>query len=174
MKYDFLHQEPGPVTLQIALKFVGITEIPGPRSNATILSWAKDLGVEDIYKNDDMAWCGLSHCEVIKMAQLPMPFRSYEVLRAASWVKWGEGVGTAMFMDTLVFHRSGGHHVGFYVGESKKSYHVLGGNQSNRYGFSELAKDRCIAVRRPLYAIPPPNLRQIFIDSNGKLSTNEA
>lgn len=175
-KFEFLFKEPGPNMLVEALKFYGINEIPGVRSNPIILSWAEGFGIRNIYTNDDMAWCGLAHAQVAKNAGKPVPFTGYELIRAGSWVDWEVGVpiDQAMLADTLVFKRPEGHHVAFYIAESSRTFWVLGGNQSNRYGFAEIAKDRCIAVRRPAYRIPPANLRKIYVDSAGRISSNEA
>jgi hypothetical protein len=49
----------------------------------------------------------------------------------------------------LVFQRPGGGHLGFYVGEDERAYHVLGGNQGDCVSITRIAKDRCIAIRWP-------------------------
>jgi hypothetical protein len=49
-----------PPMLREARKHLGLREIPGSKSNQTILDWAKDGGI-GWYKNDDTPWCGLFH-----------------------------------------------------------------------------------------------------------------
>jgi hypothetical protein len=46
-----------------------------------------------------------------------------------------------MMLGVLTFKRKGGGHVGIYVGEDSKCYHVLGGNQSNMT--IRIEKSRC-------------------------------
>jgi uncharacterized protein (TIGR02594 family) len=172
-KYGWLVKELGPKMIIEGLKMYGIQEIPGKKHNTQIMSWASEFGIQDIYTGDEMAWCSLAHAKVAKNANKQVPFTGYELLRAKSWEIWGNPATEAMLGDTLVFHRPGGHHVGIYVAESDITYHILGGNQSNKYAFTEISKDRCIAIRRPLYKIKPRNVRKIFINESGILSLNE-
>ena len=66
-------------------------------------------------------------------------------------------------------------HVGLYVGEDAAAYHVLGGNQSDKVCITRIAKNRLYAIRRPQFKIGQPrNVRQVFLESSGRLSTNEA
>ena len=159
-----------------AAKLVGIQEVVGKGSHPVIMSWAKRLGVAAIYTDDDTAWCGLAHANIVSLAGLPMPFKGYEVLRAKSWKDWGIGVRLrdAMLGDTLVFDRPGGFHVGLYVGEDDHHFYVLGGNQKNAYGFAKIEKNRCVAVRRPKYAEIPRSARKVIFQDNSAVSTNEA
>lgn len=172
-KYDYLYHEPGPKMLIEALGLVGITEIVGKVNNPVIVSWAKEFGIEKIYPDDETPWCSLAHAIVAKRAGKVVPYKNYELLRAKSWASWGVPVNEAMLGDTLVFERQGGGHVGLYVGETEKNYIVLGGNQSNRYGFTEISKERCIARRRPVYEVKPTNIRKILLSSSGQISVNE-
>jgi uncharacterized protein (TIGR02594 family) len=173
-KYKYLLDEDGPRMLLEALKLVGIREIPGQKHNPIILNWAKVLGIDNIVKDDEMAWCATAHAYVIVSSGKPLGFRNYDVIRALKYAEWGNPVeGEPELGDTLVFKRPEGGHVGLYVAESKTTYHVLGGNQSNAYGFTEIAKDRLVAARN-LYEIgKPENVRRIFIDASGHISTNE-
>lgn len=172
--YGFLINEPGPKMIVEALKLYGIREIPGKKHNELIMSWAREFGIQNIYTGDEMAWCALAHAKVAKNAGKQVAFSGYELLRAKSWEIWGNPVNEAMLGDTCVFSRPGGNHVAIYVGESEDTYHVLGGNQSNKYGFTEIAKDRCIAIRRPLYMKQPENVRKIILSKSGIISENEA
>lgn len=159
-----------------AVKLVGIEEIPGAASNPVIMGWAKTLKVEAIYTNDDTAWCSLAQAIVATRSAMGMPFTGYQILRAKSWEAWGIGVrkGEAMLGDVLVFARPGGAHVGLYVGEDETHFYVMGGNQSNAYGFAKIEKSRCTAVRRPRYAGLPRGVRKVYIKDNSAASKNEA
>ncbi len=65
-------------------------------------------------------------------------------------------------------------HVGLYVGEDYGAYHVLGGNQSDGVTITRIAKDRCIAVRRPAYRKLPVTSKPMQLAATGALSVNEA
>lgn len=165
-----------PRHLQIALDFQGIKEIPGAASNQTILSWAKELGIDDIYKNDDTAWCGLFFAIVCKRAnrELPKFTDKYDYLRALKYAGlWLPVMAKASSVgDVLIFRRPQGGHIGFYVAESPTTYFVLGGNQNNSVNITEIEKSRCVAIRRPNYNTYTPF--SIALNSNGRISTNEA
>lgn len=165
-----------PKLITEGLKYLGLKELPGQASNPIIIQMAKDLNVNDIYTNDDISWCAVFICHLCRVTGKPQPFTGYEVLRAASFAKWGNDVarGEEQLGDILVFKRPGGNHVGLYIAESKDTYHVLGGNQSNAVTITEIAKIRLTAARRFYATQAPASAKKYFIGSSGKLSTNEA
>lgn len=173
LQYQWLEAEPGPVMLVVALNYYGVAEIVGKKHNEMILNWAKELNLEWVFKDDETAWCGLYMAKVAKDAGKEIPADPF---RALSWATFGMEVKQAMLGDILVFKRPGGNHVGLYVGEDVENYyHVLGGNQSNKVGFTRIDRDRCWAVRRPIWKLAPPdNLRPIYLTPKGQVSTNEA
>lgn len=180
IKYHWLLiQGPLPRMIENALNLYGTKEIVGPKSNPAILMMAREIGVEKIYKNDDTSWCALLQNYICKISGKKMvdPGKDpYNMLRARVFENWGNPVakGDERLGDILVFNRPGGAHVGMYIAESEVTYYVLGGNQSNAVTISEIAKGRMIACRR-YYAIgPPASAKKFFLDSSGKLSTNEA
>lgn len=174
-QYQFLLQEPGPKMLIEALKLYGTKEIYGTKHNQVILDWAKVVGIPELVKNDEQAWCGLFMAFVAIRGQKHVPMKSYDILRALKWVGFGTPVNEAMLGDVLVFKRPGGGHVGMYVGEDDQNYHVLGGNQSDMVCFRRFEKKRMIAIRRPVYSIgQPQNVRKIMLSAVGVVSTNEA
>lgn len=175
LKYAWLRFEKAPKMLVEALKHYGTLEKVGKGSNPNISAWAKEVGVSGWYTDDDIPWCGLFVGVVAKRAGYP--FSAAKLLAAREWLNWGEPVaeGREMLWDILVFSRSGGGHVGFYVGENDHAFLVYGGNQSNAVGFAWIAKDRMIGARRPVYRIgEPDNVRKIALNLTGELSTNEA
>lgn len=172
-KYAWLANEGAPKMLVEGLRHYGILETAGPHNNVDILKWAQETGVSGWYTEDSIPWCGLFVGVVAKRAGYEI--RS-DLLSALSWAKWGEAVpkGREALWDILVFSRSGGGHVGFYVGETDDSFLVYGGNQSDAVGFAWIAKSRLVAVRRPLYKIgEPKNVRKIRLSRDGSLSQNE-
>lgn len=174
-KYKWLLNEPGPKMIVEGLKLYGTKEIVGPAHNPVILEWAKELGLQTIYRQDETPWCGLAHAYVAFKAGKPLlPLKNWDLLRALQWARWGVNTDTPMLGDTLVFKRAGGGHVGLYVAETTSTYLCMGGNSGNEYKIVEITKQRLVAARRPVYNEQPENVRRIFVNSSGELSTNEA
>lgn len=169
-KYSWLEQEGAPRHLVKALELYGTTEIIGPNHNPVIMGWAKELGIS-YYKSDEIAWCGLFVSIVIKRAGREIVDNP---LWARSWVNFGVPSPDPMLGDILVFKRNGGGHVGLYVGEDSKSYYVLGGNQSNQVNIVKILKSRFLEARRPAYRSQPINIRKVFLNMAGNVSTDES
>jgi cell wall-associated NlpC family hydrolase len=79
-----------------------------------------------------------------------------------------------MLGDVLVFQRTGGGHVGLYVGEDEAAFHVLGGNQGDRVCIARIARHRLYSARRPAYRAMPATVRTYSLAPAGALSANEA
>lgn len=154
----------------MGLSLFGTTEVPGKANNAKILEWADGLGLDDVYSADSIPWCGLYVAYVIKKSGRE-PVR--DPLWARNWANWGVPSTTPSLGDILVFVRDGGGHVGFYIAEDDTAYHVLGGNQSDKVCFTRIAKNRCIAVRSPVYTNRPTTAKPYHLEASGALSTNE-
>lgn len=170
-KYEWLQREQAPRHLLKAVELYGTTEIVGRQSNPVIMAWAQELNLRQ-YTNDDIPWCGLYMAIVMKRADREVV---KDPLWARNWANFGVASSTPMLGDVLVFSRESGGHVGIYVGETRQSYHVLGGNQGNAVSIVLIAKNRLIACRRPAYKQQPLNVRKITLDSTGTIvSTNEA
>lgn len=176
-EYAWLANEPGPRILITALALYGTTEVPGPGSNPSILQWAKATG-QDHYIDDDTAWCGLFVAYVALQSgwDQGMPVNP---LAARNWLQWGTPVKTPMLGDLLIFwreQRAGFKgHVGFYAGETKTHYLVLGGNQRNSVSFAWIEKKRLLGARRCKWKISQPgNVRVITLTQAGPASKNEA
>ena len=172
-KSKWLENENSPKILDEAVKLYGTREIVGKQHSKEILSWAKELGLEKTYTNDEIPWCGLFLAIIVKRA-------GFEVVKnplwARSWNDFGTKQTKAMLGDVLVFTRpGGGGHVGIYVGEDDTCYHILGGNQSNMVNTSRLLKSRCIGIRRCNWRVSQPkNVRVIKLSGDGQISTNES
>lgn len=171
-QYQWLLKEPGPRILTEALKTYGTIEKPGPGNNPSILQWAKEAGLDRIYKSDSTAWCGLWMAYITKQSGWDDP---YNPLWARNWLNFGLPKQEAMLGDVLVFSRGSAGHVGLYVGEDATTYHVLGGNQSDRVMIKRIAKSRLLGIRRCPWRInQPANVRVVKLAAIGSLSTNEA
>ncbi|WP_276131831.1 TIGR02594 family protein [Polluticoccus soli] len=174
-KYSFMEQVGAlPKLIVASLNYIGLKEYPGASSNnPVIMNMAKDLGVSNIYKNDEMAWCALYMSHLCKITDKPMPFTGYDILRAKSFEHWGNTSPKPSLGDVLVFKRPAGSHVGLYVAESNKTFFVLGGNQSNSVSFTEIDKSRLTAARRFYATAPPASVKQYIITSSGVVSRDE-
>lgn len=176
-QYDWLKKESGPVMIKKALELLDTKEVPGTINNPVIINWAKEIGgnVADVYKADEIPWCGLFIAIVAKRAGKQIV---KDPLWALNWSTFGKHVDVPMLGDILVFVRktSDGKtagHVALYIGEDKDCYHVLGGNQSDKVCITRISKNRLYAGRRPNYNIQPANVRRVFLSSTGTVSTNE-
>ena len=172
MSYAWLKQEKSPKILVEAVKLIGTKEIVGTAHNPTILSWAKALGLEKVYTNDEIPWCGLFIAYCCHSAGLDVVKNP---LWALNWNKYGTQAEIPMLGDVLTFKRNGGGHVGIYVGEDKTHYHVLGGNQNNSVSISRIEKARLQQARRTAWKIAQPaNVRVVHLEAKGIVTTNEA
>lgn len=169
--YEWLADEAGPKMILEAVKEFGTTEIPGKDSNKKILDWAEEVGLDKVYSNDDVPWCGLFMAVVAKRAGKTIPKGP---LWALNWARFGNRVLTPMLGDVMTFKRPTGGHVGLYVGEDGEAYHILGGNQSNAVTITRISKNRVYSITRLAYSIQPAQVRKINLAATGALSTNEA
>lgn len=164
-----------PVMMRAALALLGTVEAPGEADNPVILGWAEELGgtVARDYRVDSIPWCGLFMAVVAQRAAKPLPEKP---LWALDWARFGVAAAIPALGDVLVFRRSGGGHVGLYVGEDPDAYHVLGGNQNDRVGFTRIARSRSRlhAARRPAYRRRPASAVPVRLLASGALSVNEA
>lgn len=142
-----------PRIIKHAISNYGVAEIVGKKHNAIILGWAKSLGLESVYKNDEIPWCGLVVGYWVKLSK-------FEVVKnplwALNWLQFGVAVDVPMVGDVLVFSRKGGNHVGLYWGETDKNYLVLGGNQGNKVSIIYMSKTRLKGARRCNWKIKEP------------------
>lgn len=171
-QYEWLLKTKSPKVIAEAMALYGVTEIPGPKHNQTIMSWAKKLNLDKVYTSDEIAWCGLFVAIVVKNAGFE-PVAA--PLWARNWAKFGNVQKSAALGDILVFSRGNGGHVGFYVGEDKDAYHILGGNQSNTVNVTRILKNRLISINRcPWKIAQPKEVKKINLDAKGIISKDEA
>ena len=152
---------------------LGTKESPGSANNPKILEWAKKIGgwVASYYKQDSIPWCGLFVIWCFKDNSIPVSLDN--PLYSLNWTKFGTKTDPC-YGAVMVFSRTGGGHVGFYVSEDDATYHILGGNQDNQVSITKIAKARFKAARWPTGMDDlktPGRIKRAF---NGKLSTNEA
>lgn len=171
MDYVWLKNELSPKILVEAVKLIGTKEIVGKQHNPVILNWAKELNLSKIYTEDEIPWCGLFIAYCAHKAGVQVVNRP---LWALNWAKYGTKVEEPMLGDILTFKRNGGGHVGIYVGEDNRFFHVLGGNQNNSVNVTRIAKSRLHQARRTAWRIAQPaNVRKVFLAAKGIITTNE-
>lgn len=138
-----------------ARSLLGTKEVEGPNSNIDIINMAK--GLDTAYPNDDIPWCGLfvAHCIG---ATLPGEVLPANPLRARGWERFGDATEPrtgAVMVFWRVSRESGLGHVGFYVGEDKDNYVILGGNQGNAVCEAPYPRSRFLTARWPRTAASP-------------------
>lgn len=162
----------GLVWMDEARRLMGTKEVAGKGSNKTIIDWATALGID--YPSDDIPWCGLfvAHCIGATLPGEPLPANP---LGARNWQKFGNPT-TPAEGAVLVFWRESKSgtkgHVGFYNGEDRVAYQVLGGNQSDAVNITRIAKDRLLEARWPKSAASLTG-KVIQRTETGALSQNE-
>lgn len=164
-----------PLVIQVGLKLLGVAEVVGAGSNGTIIGWRDELNLAGVkisgFSDDDVPWCGLFAAIVAHRAKKSVVKNP---LWARNWEKFGVKSKRAGLGDCLVFVRNGGGHVGWYIAEDADAYHVLGGNQGNEVSIARIAKNRCVAIRRPQYNVVPASVKAYQVGASGSLSMNEA
>jgi uncharacterized protein (TIGR02594 family) len=156
-----------------AMGLLGIKEDASDADDPLIMGWAKALKIS--YANDATAWCGLfvAHCIG---TQLPSEPRPTSPLSARAWLKFGVK-STPQFGAVMVFWRGSPDdwqgHVGFYVGEDARAYHILGGNQGNRVSVIRMPRARFLGARWPA-KVADPKAGPRLVTASSEVSTDEA
>lgn len=159
-----------PKWLTLARTFNDLREVPGPASNPTILGWLGKL--KAWWKEDATPWCGTFVAYTLQESGLPIIKEWY---RAKAWATYGSNLRPDRLAPgaILVFGRDNGGHVGYYVGEDQTSYHVFGGNQSDKVCRTRILKTRLIASRWPA-GVPVIGGPVLLNTVGGPISRNEA
>lgn len=157
----------------IAQRFIGVKELPGPMSNAHVLAM---LRLDSTWvEGDDVPWCSAFANYVCWILRLP---RS-KSLAARSWLKVGIPIqleSASPGFDVVILRRGGGieqpgpevtdapGHVGFFAGVESPSRSfgdpdnrrvlVLGGNQGDEISVSPFPVNRILGLRRLLTESP--------------------
>lgn len=178
-----------PKVLQEAIPLYGTAEVIGTGSSKTILSWRDFLNQNGVkisgYSDDSVPWCGLFAAFVTFKAGKAVV---KDPLWALNWGGFGDPVAKrdaggklasvngrqASLGDVLVYKRTGGGHVNFYIGETKTHFVGLGGNQSDQVNIKAIPKAQCVAVRRPQMTTPPASMKPIQLAKSGEVAGNLA
>lgn len=142
----------------VALSLIGTRERRGDAANPVILGWAEALGIP--YSNDGIPWCGLfaAHCLASGLPSEPLPANP---LGARGFLDFGVPLAKPAPGALLVFSRgdakSSAGHVGFYAGEDRQAFRIVGGNQSDSVSLISVPKHRLLGMRWPRSVPLPPN-----------------
>lgn len=133
---------------ELALEYVGLREVPGTKSNKTILGWIKSFFS---WADDDstVAWCAI----FVNTMLAKSGKKGTGKANARSFLAWGRSVRAPKKGDVVVFWRNNPKswqgHVGFYAGDAGNGYiYCLGGNQNNKVSIAKYPKHRVLGYRR--------------------------
>ena len=157
--------------LDLARRYIGLREIPGPEDNPMILAMLKlaatdtNATFDNWPDHDEVPWCAGFVRYIAWLLDLPRPQGS-NALRARGWLEVGrevEGMPIKGF-DVVILNRAGGPqdpsiieapgHVGFYDGfrrtdnDSKGTIYLLGGNQSDKVSVVGYPAELILGLRR--------------------------
>ena len=158
--------------IEIARSFIGTKEIRGPKTSPTISTMLSKLHAW--WTDDETPWCGTFVANCLNEAGLKYPTK-WMTARAYAESGFGVKLEKPAYGCIVVFSRDGGGHVGFLVGQDKRgNLMVLGGNQGDMVKIAPFAKSRVLAYVWPSTYPTESRFRLPVLDSDGKLSTNEA
>ena len=140
-----------------ASKWIGTREVPGVRSNPTIVEWILRVipwmrGGEKV-DDSTTAWCGVFLAVMCDSLGFKRPAQAY---RAVRWLDVGQSVAWDAMVrgDVIVSSRGGGlYHVSLFGGwadNERSTWWSLGGNQKDGVRLSMYGRERIRGVRRPV------------------------
>lgn len=143
-----------PSWLIEAEKYVGLREVAGPKSNATVVDFWKRIRLSGI-SNDDVPWCAAYVGAVLENVGIT----STRSGLAKSYLNFGTKQTVPTLGSIVVFSRKGGGHVGFVVGKDKDgNLYVLGGNQSDSVSVKKFTTANVVGYRWPDIKVPQTSL----------------
>lgn len=144
------------------------------KNKKSLMAWLKSDG-RTLGDPSKLPWCGDLVETAIRttLKREAIPANPY---LARNWLKFGAVVkpclGAVLVFDGGKRPPPSGH-VGFYAGEDKTHYFVLGGNQSNAITVMKLAKSRLLGARWPITSPPPKTGTVNTASANIKVSESE-
>lgn len=153
-----------------ARSFIGVKEVPGPGNSSIISGWL--AGMKAWWKDDATPWCGTFVATCLKAAGLTYP---HDWMRAKAYTGLPVALESPAYGCVVVFDREGGGHVGFVVGKDRRgNLMVLGGNQGDAVSIKPFSVGRVAGYRWPSTYPAPSRFSLPLLESDGRLSTNEA
>lgn len=158
-----------PAWITEARKYIGTQEVVGPKHNNVIVNFWKEINLP--YRDDEVPWCAGFVDAMLKMSSQKWIGTAW----ARAFLKYGVKLNKPAYGCIVVFERGNGGHVGFVVGrDAKGNLMVLGGNQSNAVNIKPFSVTRVLGYRWPSVWPLEERFNLPLLNSDGKLSTNEA
>lgn len=135
-----------PRWLTIALRELGVAEVPGSAANSRIVEYHQAVTLKAT--SDDISWCSSFVAWCMEAAGIP----STDSAAARSWLGWGCGLAEAQLGAVTVLSRTGNPalgHVGFWIAGDAEFCWLLGGNQSDAVTVARFAVGRMLGWRWP-------------------------
>lgn len=164
----------GPVWLDRARAHVGLREIKGPKHNSRIVGWWQAMKAP--FRDDETPWCGAFVGGVLAECCMPVAKNGAS---ARAWLAHGRPLAIPAVGAIVVFWRGSpsgwSGHVGFVVGcDRAGNLMVLGGNQGDQVNIKPFGRNRVLGYRWPGVAPAPARYDLPILNSNGRVSQNEA
>lgn len=136
-----------PPWLKIAWQELGVKEDESKeKANPRIVEYLKttsDVSKEEA-NSDETYWCAAFVNFCVKEAGI----KGTNSAGARSWEDWGEELKQPIIGCIAVFKRTGGGHVGFYIGsEEDNNILLLGGNQDNKVCIERRTTENLLSYR---------------------------
>ncbi len=165
-----MSQQPELPWIKYARAQIGTKETPGLGNTSKIITWLKNL--KSWVKDDATPWCGTFAAECLRETKLWYPAN---FLAAKSFLDIATKLNNPAYGCVVIFSRVGGGHVGFVVGKDKSgNLMVLGGNQSDAVNIKPFSVSRVVGYRWPSIFPNPQRFDLPILNSDGRVSTNEA
>lgn len=131
-----------PPWMEVAIKELGVSEVPGPGNNPRIVDYHRSTSSGP--SDDEIPWCSSFVNFCFKQAGI----KGTNSKAARSWLGWGYKITYPVFGCVVVTSRGTNPaqgHVGFWVGNGK----ILGGNQGDKVSIASFDRFRVLCYRLP-------------------------
>ena len=135
-----------PKYYEIALKDMGIHELPGVEADLRVLEYHKHTTLKAT--SDEVAWCAASMCCWLEEAGI----EGTHSARARDFLKWGEEIKEPIQGCIVVLKRGKNPaqgHVGIYETSKAGLIKVYGGNQHDSVCYAWFPKTDVLSYRIP-------------------------
>lgn len=133
-----------PIWLVSARNDIGLSEVRGSKHNPAILRYW--TAIRAPFTDDETPWCAAFVGAKLEQNGI----KSTRSAAARSYANYGTNLKKPILGCIVVFSRTGGGHVGFFVGWTKDGrILILGGNQGDTVKIAAFPTSRIIAYRWP-------------------------
>jgi uncharacterized protein (TIGR02594 family) len=135
-----------PKWLEVAMKEIGVVEVPGPGDNPRVLEYHQATTLKAT--EDSVPWCS----SFVNWCMKQSDIKGTGSAAARSWLSWGKKLDAPRNGCIAVLKRGNSPtngHVAFYVGEGGSTIRLLGGNQGDQVKVSAFPKTMVLSYRWP-------------------------